>query len=98
MSTPKYRVDLFDHRGFWDKLGLSWNVRSRTNVHGDGKPTDANLEKKVFAYAKSLELGGVNEHLSKAAGFIPYPKAARIVNQFTGEVVAEWKAGMFQVF
>jgi hypothetical protein len=62
----------------------------------DGRPTIANLEKRIMSYAKSLEKGGVNEHLSK--NFIPYPTFARIVRQATGEVVATWKAAPFQVY
>lgn len=90
--TPKYRIEMKDHAG-WNQS--SWDVRSRANTVGMGKPTNENLKKKVYSYAKSLEIGGVNEGLSISTGFVPYPSEARIVNQFTGEIMAEWKADMF---
>ena len=89
---PKYRVEMTG------VTPAAWRVKGYGQVPGYGKPTDANLEKFVHGYAKSLEIGGVNEHVSKALGHVPYPTSARIVDQDTGAVVASWKAGMFQVW
>lgn len=63
-----------------------------------GRANAGTLERWVVSYAKSLELGGCNEHISLSLGHIPYPRKARIVRQATGKVVAEWQAGMFQVY
>lgn len=85
--TPRYALDV-------DGLSCAtWNSKQ------NGKPTAANLEKWVMAYAKSLEIGGCNEHISKSLGHIPYPRRAVVrENKPGGAVVAEWKAGMFQVY
>lgn len=105
-TTPKYRIEMTEQRLVNGQPrhvpvdSMIWHSRkiNGTASKGYGLPTDTNLEKWIYAYAKSLELGGVNEHISKSEGAIPYPTSAKIVNQFTGEVVAEWKAGMFQVW
>lgn len=85
-TTPKYALTV-------DGIPMIWDCRTA------GKPTAANLEKWIMAYAKSLELGGCNEHISKALGHIPYPRHAVIrQNRLGGTVVAEWKAAHFQVY
>lgn len=68
-------------------------------VRENGKPTLDNLEKYVMAYAASLGASGVNSHISKSLGYVPYPRWARIrKNTKTGVVLAEWKAAMFQCY
>lgn len=85
--TPKYAVYMTGSTPF------GWNSKQA------GRPTDANLEKFVKGYAKSLEAGGVNEHVSKALGHIPYPTHAEIRrNVAGGGVVARWQAAKFQVW
>lgn len=84
--TAKYRMEMPG------ATAMSWFNKEK------GKPTAANLEKYIHAYAKSLEPGGANEHVSEHFGYIPYPRWARIVEQSSGAVVAEWKAGTFQVW
>ncbi len=84
--TPKYRVEMIETGVMPTKM--AWK----------GRATDEALRKYVFAYADSLKAGGVNEHVAKALGFVPFPQEAKIVNQFTNEVVATWKAATFQVF
>lgn len=84
--TPKYRIELADR------------VMQNPMAWTGGRATQANLEKYIFAYAKDLEAGGVNEHIAKALGYVPYPTYARIVKQADGEVMATWKAGTFQVY
>jgi len=84
--TPTYALVL-------DGNDMMWDVKRH------GRPTEANLEKYVMAYAKSLEVGGSNEGISNAFGYIPYPRSAKIVrNVLGGEVVASWKAAMFQIY
>lgn len=91
--TPKYVVQINDGRGDNFKTPMTWNSRQ------SGRPTAANLEKYVKVYAKSLEQGGVNAHVSEALGFIPYPNSAEIrLNDLSRQVIATWKAAMFQVW
>lgn len=86
-STTKYAISI---TGSTDAC---WNIKQ------NGAPTVENLTRYVLAYGKSLELGGVNDHISKALGYIPYPERAEIrVNKRNGATVAEWRAGMFQVW
>lgn len=87
--TPRYSLTIDGNAS----ACMAWDSKR------NGKPSAANLEKWVMAYAKSLELGGANEHISKAEGFIPYPRRAEVrVNKPGGAIVAEWKAALFQIF
>ncbi len=86
--TPTYRLEFHDGTSEKGYMVQAWK----------GKATIQALEQWIYSYAKSLELGGVNQHISISLGHIPYPYSARIVRQATGEVVATWKAGMFQVW
>jgi hypothetical protein len=87
--TPKYVVVL-DGR---DDQAMSWRVTDH------GHANDKNLERFVMAYAKSLESGGANAHISESLGRIPYPRTAEIRHNYHGgATVAEWKAGAFQVY
>ena len=86
--TPVYRLEFYDGRSEKGCMVQAWK----------GKASAQALEQWVFSYSKSLELGGVNQHISLSLGHIPYPNKARIVRQSNGEVVAEWKAGLFQVY
>lgn len=88
-------------------MGKSTTVTYRIEMDGctpmqwkreHGRPTDENLAVYVRHYAKSLELGGVNQHVSLALGYVPYPNWAKVIRQSSGKVVAEWKAGAFQVW
>ena len=84
--TPKYRLDV---------EGVSaavWSVRDY------GKPTRENLLNWIEKYSRSLEIGGVNQHLSLALGYVPYPAYVAIRDNKTGETITEWKAAMFQVY
>ena len=62
------------------------------------EPNESNLFDEVLKYAKSLELGGVNQHISKSLGYIPYPRSAKIISINTGEFVTSWMAEMFQIW
>ena len=86
---PTYRLEFWEHpQGA--KHQQAWSKGC--------KATDYTLEEWIHSYAHSLESGGVNSHISTALGYIPYPCKASVVRQSTGEIVASWKAGMFQVF
>jgi hypothetical protein len=98
--TPKYALDIYTTKlidgRFQQVLAaecMSWDIKHH------GRPTPANLEKYVRAYAKSLEAGGSNEHLSKDAGYIPYPNRAVIrYNHSHGHPVCSWVAPNFMVW
>ena len=87
--TPTYRLEFWeDPQG--SKQQHAWNKGI--------KPTEHTLEAWVHSYAGSLGAQGVNTHLSKALGYVPFPVKAQVIRQATGEIVATWKAGMFQVY
>jgi hypothetical protein len=68
------------------------------DIKQNGAPMVENLTRYVMAYGKSLDVGGVNEHISRALGHIPHPERAVIRhNNQTREAVVEWRAGAFQV-
>ena len=87
--TPKYRLEI-------DGQKQGWLVKEY------GKPTKKNLEKYVYDYAKSLEFGGINHHISRMLKYIPYPNYARIVlNKPSGYgdiLIVDWKAHIFQAW
>lgn len=82
--TPTYRLE------YWDG--------STHSQAWQGRATVKRLESWVFDYSASLRAGGVNQHISRSLGYIPYPTIAVIVRQSDGERVAEWSAGKFQVY
>jgi hypothetical protein len=87
--TPKFVVVLDGKNA----ESMTWDSKSA------GQPNAANLEKFVMVFAKSLEAGGCNVHISEALGYIPYPRTAVIKHNYPGgAVVASWKAGMFQMY
>jgi hypothetical protein len=65
---------------------MCWRVKQQGVIPGYGKPTNENLHAKVLGFEQSCEPGGPNAHLGtrKVA-------SAKIVHQFTGEVVAIYK-------
>ena len=94
--TPKYRVETKEYHPnstspHWQKM--VWEVKSRTNVVGYGSPNTENLFNFIIRYSESFKPGGVNQHI----GFVPAITQAKIVNQFTGQIMASWTAPMFQV-
>ena len=68
-----------------------WNSKT------SGQPTQANLEKWRKSMNASMKIGGCNEHVSKALGFMPHISMASIVNQKTNTVIVEVVAPMFEV-
>ena len=88
--TPTYRVEYTSNDRGLDK-SMCWDCKRY------GRPSLKNLESWREAYNKSFERGGVNEHVSDAAGFVIRIFNARIVRQATGEVVVDFTAPMFEV-
>lgn len=82
--TPvAYRVEI-ELAGGMAFTPAIWNVRSRTNVHGNGKPTNDNLDKYVRDVEQST-IDGPNKHLGRIQIV-----SARIIDQRINEVVAMW--------
>lgn len=94
--TPKYRVEYWTNDKPNVKRDMIWNVTKRANVAGYGKPDVLNLQDWRDVYNHSFR-EGVNKHVSDAAGFIVRIGRCRIVNQFTGEIVAEFTPPAFEV-
>jgi hypothetical protein len=85
--TPKWRLEVFD--------GKRW-----TEQAWSGRATTKRLEERVISIGKSYMPGGVNEHISKALGYVPLPVSARIVRNTGGNTFTklEWRAPMFMVW
>jgi len=73
--------------------GMEWRCRRRGPYSGYGNPTEANLAKWVERFNEALKPGGCNEHLGDRCRV----SSARIVDQFSGTVVATYTVPMFQV-
>jgi hypothetical protein len=84
-TTPPYRLEL-EIPGFYTTPSC-WRVKAQYQIPGYGKPTAANLQKHVEGFEASCAPGGCNQHLGTRK-----VRAARIVNQFTAEVVATYAA------
>lgn len=93
MRPPTFVIEIGDGRTM-STGPAEWHSKG----HGHGQPTDANLERVILAYGKSLGIGGDNEGISQSLGYIPYPTSARIVRAATRELMASWSAGAFQVW
>lgn len=92
ITTPTFRLEFNDNP--WR---LVWNAKETWDCTKYGRPSTASIERFRVARHKSLEIGGVNEHISKSIGYIPYINRARIIRQATGETVAEFTAPPFEV-
>ena len=86
--TPKYRVEV---KGNFNRMGLT-----HTPAAWRGKVSEKALEDYRQSTNKSFLIGGVNEHISKADGFVHHISYARIVRQADGAVMCEVKAPMFE--
>lgn len=66
-----------------------------------GQPIGLNKKVKLDDYVRALvdsyKVGGVNQHISKMLGYIPVPKTAKLINQYTGNVVETWEQPKFMV-
>lgn len=78
----KNRLELWDDQG---KHQQAWR----------GRASDSALAQYIQDYIDSLQIGGVNEHISRSLGYIPVPHKAYIINQNTEKVVARWEAPAF---
>lgn len=88
--TPTFRAEVKDNTSpVW--ISMVWNVKDH------GRPSNNNAETFRVKLNSSFLPGGVNEHISKSAGFLVHVNSVRVIRQATGDVVAEAKAPMFEV-
>lgn len=82
---PKYRARYRDQSGWHD---ISW----------DGRATAARAERQRQALNRSFQIGGVNEHVSHAAGYAVHVSRLEIrTNSRQALLVASANAPMFEV-
>ena len=86
-TIPTYVVHYRDQQGL--KI-VAWNTKT------NGRPTVANLERWRKAMNASFQLGGCNDHVSRALGYIPHVSSAILRNQQLGQDVCTVKAPMFE--
>ena len=87
--TPTYRIETSVNPGSWIPFS-TWDYKEQ------GKPTEKKLEAYRIKLNESYQPNGVNYHISKAYGFIVHYSKARVVNQFTRQIVCETNAPMFE--
>jgi len=85
-TTPKYRVEVVPADASLRLTPSAWRVGKDRQIPGNGKPTLSNLTNYINALEASTLPGGSNAHL----GFMPIAEA-RIVDQFTGQLMAHWR-------
>jgi len=86
--TPRYRIEL--------KMGGKFNVSFIYDARERGTPTEESAKKYRDGMNNSMKEGGTNYHITERQGFYKPYTDAKIVNQNTQEVVAEYKAPMFE--
>jgi hypothetical protein len=82
-TTPKYIVKIADGRYAYSPIAWIASKRAATQIRVDGKPTVENLRRWVASFEAATQPGGCNAHLGATK-----LTSARIVNNFTGELVA----------
>lgn len=93
VRTPKYRVEVKTNLTGSSKVISSWEV-----TKGHGRVNTKNLDRWVREHNESFLPKGVNYHVSKSIGIIPYVQEAHIVHQKTGEVLVSYKMSPFETF
>ena len=82
----RYVVHFNVDRGFWTPS--EWRARREHQIPGYGAPTNENLAKHIAVVERATLPGGVNEHIGPTKIL-----NARIVDQNTGQTVAEYRRG-----
>lgn len=82
-TRPKYRVEVNQYQVF----PMSVMTPAAWDVKYGGRPTPENVKKYVELYNASLEPDGANSHLGPQGAIY----GAKVIDQDTGETVAEWK-------
>ena len=88
--TPKYRIEYVESNRERAN-SAAWDAKTY------GRANARNLERWRTKLNTSFLPGHCNFHVSQALNVIPHVSYARLVNQKTGEVVAEARMPMFEV-
>lgn len=80
--TPRYVVKMSDFQVFPGRAFMT-HSEWKSNY---GRPTPQNIKRYVETYNASLEPDGANSHIGREGAVY----GARVVDQTTGEIVAEW--------
>lgn len=89
-TTPTFRAEV---KGtIWNFSMFGWDCK----IHG--RPNQTNVDRYRLSLNNSFLPGGVNFDISESQGTIAHVSTVRIIRQSTGDVVAESKAPMFEVF
>jgi len=78
------------------ELVLIDNLNGRIELPGYYRIPTKRIPEFLAKWMKSFELGGVNEHVSKRLGYVPYPKRALLKKN--NVVIDEWVAPMFYIW
>lgn len=76
--TPKYVVQTTYNKLDANRGWIKAKTDSMEWKRSYGRPTEANLKKFIDSYNASLNVGGSNEHLAAAYGYIPYANGGSI--------------------
>lgn len=94
-EVPAFLLTVDGNSTLWRQLGFTTGAFAALRE----TPTDDDLRLFIHGdYIKQFLAGGVNYHVSLAEGKVPYPTTATITDLDTGEVVATWKAAMFEAW
>lgn len=81
--TPTNRIELLEY------CGANVGVKRQVMVYR-GNTSCSALYNWIKAYEKSMDAGGVNQHIGKLYGFAPIVNQAEIINQKSGCVVQSY--------
>lgn len=84
-TTPRYVLSVVTTRFGSSHSRMEWRIGSRNGIRGYGNPTMKNIDRWVTEFERSM-VAGPNKHLGVYSVI-----SAKIVNQFTGETVADWE-------
>lgn len=82
ITTPRYVISVNDYQVFGGSHQTAGQWKSMY-----GRPSPQNIKRYVEKYNESLEPSGVNSHVGRRGAIY----GAAIVDQETGEVVAQWE-------
>lgn len=93
--TPKYRVEYHNNTDYVDGRVPSMYPQWMHWPRDLGKPSNAKAEKLRCDMNSTFQPGGVNEHVNRNVTI--HIHTLRVIEQATGETVAEANMPMFEV-
>lgn len=92
--TPPYVIDVHTRKpdGHTQIDTMTWDAKTY------GRANAMNLEKWAIAYGRSFNPDGVNFHISKAVGYLPYPNRVILRKNVRTDIIAVWTAPPFFVW